>query len=362
MSTTDNETHAEAQPESVVSNKPIAADPPCADEQSRTASLTNSSESNPKNSVRGDVINVVRGFCMGAADTVPGVSGGTVALILGHYERLVTAISHIDSTTLGHVRHGRFREAWQHFDGRFLFALGGGIAAGIVCLAGLMHWLLDHHLPGTFAVFLGLILASAWIVKGYVDRWTPSRLLACLCAAVAAFAIGFCTPASESTSLPYLFVSASVAICAMILPGISGAFVMLLFGVYAPVTGMIKETAKGNVSIESLMQMGVFACGCLFGLLAFSRVLRWLLKEHSGATMAALAGLMLGSVGKLWPLQMPTPETASLKFKYREMEYYSPAEWPGTSWMVLALLAIGSAIVVLMVDRFVGNLAKKSAV
>jgi putative membrane protein len=301
-------------------------------------------------SIGWDLLNVVRGFCMGAADTVPGVSGGTVALILGHYQRLITAISRVDSVFLGLLAKVRLREAAAHIDGRFLLALGIGIAGGIVSLAGLMHWLLETRMSETFAVFFGLVLASVWIVRSYIDRWTASRVFACLGGIAFAVGISVLPASSGSVSLPYLFLSACVAICAMILPGISGAFVLLLFGVYHPVTGLIKDAAKGHVTLEGLTQMAVFGAGCAFGLLAFSRLLRWMLEHYRGATMAALMGLMIGSVAKLWPLQMPTPETADLEMKHRVLQYVAPAEWSG-SLITLFALAAGAAIVVLVIEK-----------
>ena len=288
---------------------------------------------------------------MGAADTVPGVSGGTVALILGHYQRLVTAISHIDFDLLSLARQRRFRDAAEHVDLRFLVALGAGIATGIVSLAGLMHWLLDHRMPETLAVFLGLVLASVWIVRRYVDHWGQSRIVAALFGGIVAAVICILPMSQGNTSLPFLFVSASIAICAMILPGISGAFVLLLLGVYHPVTGLIKEAAKGHITIDSATQIIVFASGCAFGLLAFSRVLRWMLEHHGGVTMAGLVGLMIGSIGRLWPMQAPTAATADLEMKFREMEYFSPASWTGTSVVMLVGLAIASGIAVMVIER-----------
>ncbi|GAA5505646.1 DUF368 domain-containing protein [Novipirellula caenicola] len=305
--------------------------------------------------VLGDVINVVRGFCMGAADTVPGVSGGTVALILGHYQRLVTCISQIDSHFVSLVLHRKFREAGRHIDLRFLMALGIGIAAGIVSLAGLMHWLLDHKQPETFAVFFGLILASVWIVKSYVSHWRVPQVVACVLGVAVAVAITLMPMGEGDMGLPFLFLSASVAICAMILPGISGAFVLLLFGVYHPVTGLIKDAARGIVSLESLLQIAVFASGCAFGLLAFSRLLRWMLEHHRSTTMAGLIGLMIGSVGKLWPLQQPTPETANLESKFRQMEFVSYSQWPG-SIAVLVALAVAAAVAVIVIESIANKI------
>lgn len=287
---------------------------------------------------------------MGAADMVPGVSGGTVALILGHYRRLVTAISHVDAHLLELTKAGQLRSAAAYLDLRFLLALGFGIATGILSLAGLMHWLLDERMPETLAVFLGLVLASVWIVRRYVDRWDHTRIFAAILGAAVAALICVLPFGQGSMSLPFLFVSASIAICAMILPGISGAFVLLLLGVYHPITGLVKDAAQGVFSAESLLQIGVFVSGCAFGLLAFSRLLRWMLEHYGGVTMAGLVGLMVGSVGRLWPLQMPTPETAHLEMKFREMQYLTPAAWPGSLTVLLALVVVAAATV-LIIER-----------
>ncbi len=295
----------------------------------------------------GDLTNVIRGFCMGAADTVPGVSGGTIALILGHYQRLVTAISKVDKRLFQLASSRQFSEAANHIDLRFLIALGIGVVTGIVTLAGLMHELLDHHTFKTFAVFFGLILASVWIVKGYIKQWTIGRGVACVIGIIAAAAISFLPTASESLSLPYLFFAASIAICAMILPGISGAFVLLLFGIYHPITGLIKNAVKGEITAEGLIQIVTFASGCLFGLLAFSRLLRWLLEHYKDTTMALLMGLMIGSIAKLWPLQSATSDTAGLEFKLREFQYVSPAHFDGSVLLLVALTVASAAIVLI---------------
>ncbi len=335
-------------------DNPIANSPERVPSRSEAESLalvqanrTWTRDSNP--SIAGDLINGLRGFCMGAADTVPGVSGGTVALVLGHYQRLVTSISRFDSHFLSLVIQWKLRDAARYIDFRFLAALGIGIATGIVSLAGVMHWLLDHKQPETYAVFFGLILASIWIVKNYVSQWRLPQAIACGLGIGAAVAVTCLPMGSGDMSLPFLFLSASVAICAMILPGISGAFVLLLFGVYHPVTGLIKDAVRGNFTLESLSQIGVFIAGCAFGLLAFSRLLHWFLEHHRSTTMAALIGLMIGSVGKLWPLQQPTPETAQLEAKFRQMEFVPAGEWPG-SLLMLVGLAVAAVVAVIVVE------------
>ena len=307
-----------------------------------------------------DVVNVIRGFCMGAADTVPGVSGGTIALILGHYQRLVTAISHVDGELFSLLRHHRYRAAAAHLDLRFMVALVLGIFTGVATLAGVMHWLLDHRMPETLAVFLGLLIASVWIVRGYIDRWTTSRYVVFAAGVIVAITITQLPSTQGGGSLPFLFGAATVAICAMILPGISGAFVLLVLGAYHTVTGLIKDFIKLNLSTDLLLQIAAFGCGCVFGLLAFSRLLRWLLEHYRGATMAGLMGLMVGSIGKLWPLQVPTPETADLEMKYRVMQYVSPAGWSG-NLLTLVSLCLLSIVAVLVIERLAEQLGDTEA-
>lgn len=301
-------------------------------------------------SIAGDLLNVFRGFCMGAADTVPGVSGGTVALILGHYDRLIAAISHVDSEAVAMLLSGRWRALFAKMDTRFLIALAIGIGSGIILLAGLMHWLLRERVNETMAVFFGLVLASVWVVRRNVVSWMTDRWVGLVIGIVVAWGISQIPASVGDVGLVYLFLSASIAICAMILPGISGAFILLLLGVYEPVIGMIKESAKGNIDVSTITQLGVFAAGCLFGLLAFSKLLNHLLASHRDTTMATLIGLMIGSIGRLWPFQVVTPETADLKLKFQEFDFVSPMNYPGSvgTLVALALVSIG---VVLVADR-----------
>ena len=298
-----------------------------------------------------DLMNCLRGCCMGAADAVPGVSGGTIALIMGHYQRLIAAISHFDVSLLGMLRKRQVALAYNHVDGRFLTMLAVGIVIGVVTFLRLMGWLLDTHLPETLSVFLGLLLASVWIVQSHVDRWTLARILWFVGGSVAAVFISRLPAGEGNGSLPFLFGTAAIAICAMILPGISGALVLVMFGSYHMVTGLIKDFLKLKITVDGLLQLVAFVSGCVFGLLAFSRILNWLLQHFRSTTMAVLMGLMVGSIVKLWPLQRPTDETASLDFKNRVMEYVWPNQWSGRLWPLL-LLTVGSFLVVLAIEWY----------
>lgn len=282
---------------------------------------------------------------MGAADIVPGVSGGTVALVLGHYQRLITAISHVDAEALRMLRERRVGAAFRHLDGRFLIALGVGIASGIIGLASLMHWLLEHRPAETMSVFFGLVLASGFVVASYVQRWSTAAAVASVAAAVAAYIIGTLSPTTAEPTLPYLFFCAMLAICAMILPGISGAFILLLLGVYHPVTGLVKDLAGGAVTGDGLLRLVVFTSGCAIGLALFSRFLRVLLDRHASVTYAALLGLMIGSLRKLWPLQIPTTETATLPVNQQHWVSIGPAEWDQPLWPLVALALLAAGVV-----------------
>jgi putative membrane protein len=259
-----------------------------------------------------------RGFLMGGADIIPGVSGGTVALVLGIYARLVTALSRFDLVFLGHVRRFELVRAARHVDVRFLAALGFGIAVGIVSLANVMHLLLadERWRPLTLAAFFGLILASGVLVGRTVERWSIA------CAALALAGTGFALwitglpSATVEPTLGYTFICGMIAICAMILPGISGAYILLLMGMYLHVTGAIKGLPRGDLSIGNLLTIAVFCGGCAVGLLGFSKLLRWLLARHPSATMATLGGFMIGSLRKIWPFKRDlTPDLHELKLK-----------------------------------------------
>ncbi|MCC7334288.1 MAG: DUF368 domain-containing protein [Pirellulaceae bacterium] len=303
-----------------------------------------------------DLINWARGLCMGAADIVPGVSGGTMALILGHYQRLVTAISHVDSTLLGLVRRGDFPEAARYLDLRFLLGLLVGIATGIVGLASLMNYLLENQQGYTYAVFFGLILGSSYLVARRLKQWNATCIALLIVGTLAAWQICRLTPTQAELTPLSAFLAATVAICAMILPGISGAFVLLLMGLYHPITGLIKDLPRLEFTMQGLLIIGSFGCGCLVGLLAFSHVLKWLLAHRHDPTMAFLVGLMFGSLYKIWPFQRATEATAQLPFKEQVYEHLWPTA-SSVSLPLVAVLAIAALIATLALERIGSRLA-----
>lgn len=297
-----------------------------------------------------DLVQVARGFLMGGADVIPGVSGGTVALIVGIYSRLVTAISHFDARLLSMLAHRDWRAAAAHVDFRFLVALGSGIAMGILSLASAMHYLLDHHLAQTYAAFSGLILASSFLVGRVVGVWRFDTVSLLLFGMVGAYLIvGLSFMQSPPDHLGYIFLCGAIGICAMILPGISGAFILLIMGKYIELTGLLKDLLRGQVSLQALVTIAVFVSGMALGLIGFSKVLRWLLKSFPAQTMAVLCGFMVGSLRKLWPFKQElTP--AGTKFKLREFANHWPTEYGAEFWSCLGLVVI-AATLVLVLDR-----------
>lgn len=299
-------------------------------------------------SLSGDLKTAGRGLLMGAADIVPGVSGGTMALILGIYERLVAAISHVDLELLGHVRSRRFVDAAEHADLRFLAALLAGIGTGVVSLASLMHYLLEHERAATYGLFFGLILASSWLVARMVERWSPVEVGAVVGGAFFAFwLVGLVPVVAEPTAL-YVFGSGAIAICAMILPGISGAFILLLLGMYYHVTGLLKGLAAGAITGEALSTVALFGAGCVTGILVFSRVLRFLLDRFHSVTMAVLCGFMFGSLRKIWPFTVEIDFDPNKDFKARIFEPVLPWAAPDGMWTPLVLIVVGVALVLIL--------------
>ena len=282
---------------------------------------------------------------MGAADIIPGVSGGTVALVLGIYERLVTAISRFDLTFLEHLRQRRWAAAASHVDLRFLAALGCGILLSVGGLASLMNYLLEHQLALTLSVFFGLILGSSVLVARSLGRWgLPNVASALVGAALAFWLVG--QPFLRGGHNPgYLLLCGMVAICAMILPGISGAFILLIMGEYEYITGVIRGLVHGDVTVEKTLALAVFGVGCAIGLLSFSKFLRWLLARYRPQTMAVLCGFMVGSLRRIWPFKQLASGDEAVDVKHAQLENVWPGTLDGHVILVIVLAIAGFAFV-----------------
>lgn len=311
--------------------------------------------------LRSDFAQFGRGLLMGSADIIPGVSGGTIALIVGIYPRLVTAISRFDAHLVALIARREWRAAAAQVDLRFLVTLGLGILTGIVCLASLMLYLLTNQRQYTLAVFFGLILASSVIVARMVQPRTKSQAVASILLALVAGLFAFWLVGLPQVglrdNLAYFFGCGVVAICAMILPGISGAYILWLLGAYETVTGIIHNAAHLQFTSREVLTLAVFATGCAVGLISFSKLLRWLLARAHMATMAVLGGFMVGSLRLMWPFQIDqTPDVEKLNLK--QYQPFIPEQW-NTEVTACLILAVAAMVAILLLERW-GSLAQPS--
>lgn len=242
------------------------------------------------------IILFLKGFFMGAADVIPGVSGGTIALIVGIYEELIDTISRYDGQMLTLLWQRKWKALFQRMNLSFLMPLGLGILMAIFSLAKLMTYLLSYHESLTYAVFFGLILGSVFLMaRDFQKNLINLGLL--IFGAVFTFGLVGLLPMETPKTLIAFFTSALIAICAMILPGISGSFILLLLGKYKQVMEVVKSPFAG----DHIWFVLVFALGALIGIIGFSKLLKWLLRHYHNALFAFLIGMMLGSLRKLWP-------------------------------------------------------------
>ena len=236
---------------------------------------------------------LLKGMGMGAADVVPGVSGGTIAFIVGIYEELIDSIKSINGASLKLLFTGKIAAFWKAINANFLLAIVAGIGISIFSLAKLITWLLVTHPILVWAFFFGLVLASTWFVSKDIKQWNWKSILSFIIGAIIAYYITVATPAETTTTLFFIFLCGAIAICAMILPGISGSFILVLLGKYFYIMEAVKTL---NIPV-----MLVFICGAAIGITSFSRVLSYALRRFHDTTIAVLAGFMLGSLNKVWP-------------------------------------------------------------
>ncbi len=292
----------------------------------------------------------LKGMAMGAANVIPGVSGGTIALITGIYERLINAIKSVDLTALKHLLKGEWRVFWTVTDGAFLLALFAGIGFSIVTLAKLLEYLLRTQETLTMAFFFGLILVSIYFVGKTVRRWSPSGIVSLLVGIAIAVGIALLAPASENSAFGYVFLCGIVAMCSMILPGLSGSFVLIIMGNYALILAAI-----GNANLAILIPL---ALGCGFGLVAFSHVLAWIFKHFHDQTIALMTGFIAGSLAIIWPwketlVAVIEREGKPAKEVVTGYDWYLPAI--DTSTAIAALLMAAGMLALYLIEKFAGS-------
>ena len=243
----------------------------------------------------------VKGACMGAADVIPGVSGGTIAFIMGIYDEFVGSLASVNAEAVRLLFSGKIKAFWKHINGNFLLSLIIGIGVSVVALAGLMQMLLSDFPIPTWAFFFGLIVASSiFIIRG-ISGWKLKEVIFLVFGVVLGVVVCTLSPTKTPDALWFIFLSGAIAICAMILPGISGSFILLILGKYQYVMECISELVSGVDIGSNLVIIGVFLIGAVVGILGFSKFLHWLLARWHKETLIVLAGFIIGSLVKVWP-------------------------------------------------------------
>ena len=281
---------------------------------------------------------------MGAADVVPGVSGGTIAFITGIYEELLSTISSVNLESLKVLKKEGLKGFWNHVNGNFLVALLLGIGISIASLAKLITYLLRHHDILLWSFFFGLIISSVYLVGKTIKKWDIAKVISLIIGTAIAFYITILPPMENPDALWFVFLSGAIAICAMILPGISGSFILLLLGSYELVLTAIKDVKLSVIT--------TFGIGCIVGLLSFSKLLSWMFKKYHDLTIALLTGFLIGSLNKIWPWKLTTSfriNSHSEEVPFLQENIF-PSEYNGDPQLLMAIVTaiIGLALIIAM--------------
>ncbi|GGE14818.1 DUF368 domain-containing protein [Psychroflexus salis] len=301
-----------------------------------------------KSSQKKYVTVALKGMAMGAADVVPGVSGGTIAFITGIYEELITTISNVNLNLITILRTQGFGEFWKKLNGNFLASLLIGILISVFSLMKLTSYLIENHPIYIWSFFFGLVAASIWYVGKQIEKWNVANIIGLILAAVIAFGITLLTPSNEDASLIYLFFSGAIAICAMILPGISGAFILVLLGTY--------ENISTAVSNLDFIKIAVVGAGAVLGILSFSKLLKWLFNNYKNLVLSILTGFIAGSLNKIWPWKKVT-ETMLVKDKKIPISEISvlPQNFDGNPQLLAAIACAILGFLLILALEYVGN-------
>lgn len=304
-------------------------------------------ESPGPRSRRSALLLAAKGVCMGAADTVPGVSGGTIALITGIYEDLLAAVKSVDMRMLKNLLSLDIKAAIAGVHLRFLLCLFCGIGIAVISLARLMNYLLSYYPVPTWSLFFGLIAASVLAVGRRVKKWSVVSAAALFAGTLAAWHIVGLVPASTPESPGFVFLSGMVAVCAMILPGLSGAFILLILGKYEYILGLLENPFLP----ANLAMLLVLAAGCAVGLAGFARVLKYVLDRWPDPAIACLTGMMLGSLRKIWPWKQPVV----VEFIGGKQVVITEANiWPGpeiSQVLIAASLMLAGFVLVIIIEK-----------
>ncbi len=292
---------------------------------------------------------------MGAANVIPGVSGGTIALITGIFERLINAIKSFDLTAIKLLLTGKIKEFIKHVDLYFLIAVFAGMVASVVSLAKILEFLFLNYPVFVWAFFFGLILASVYFVGKSISKWSISVIVTFIVGTAAALSISVLNPATQNDSFLYLIICGVVAICSMILPGLSGSFILILLGNYQ----LVMIQAVNELDLKIIFPVMIGAIG---GLIVFSHVLSWIYKRYKDQTIAILTGFILGSLGILWPWQNNVylkDESGNLILKEGEKIVQSTVKYIPESFntevIIATVLMIIGIITISLIEKIAGN-------
>jgi len=301
----------------------------------------------------------LRGVAMGAADVVPGVSGGTIAFITGIYQELIESLNNINLGALKILFKEGVKPFWKHINGTFFVFLFGGIGVSLLLLADGVDYLLKNEPVMLWSFFFGLIVASVWLIGKSIKNWNAGVIISLLLGTAIAFYIATIQTVAKNDAEWYIVLSGAIAICAMILPGISGSFILVLLGSYQIVVGALKDL---DVTI-----LGLFAIGCIIGLLTFARVLKILFEKFKEITIAMLTGFMVGSLWKVWPWKNQVGEKPLVIHSDGKedwmMENVTPDNFTGDDQLLYAILcALGGLLLIVILERFAPKEDKKETV
>ena len=298
---------------------------------------------------------VLRGVAIGAANVIPGVSGGTIALISGIYDELINTLKSLGWKTLKLIFKGQFGKCFTEINGPFICSVGIGVLVSVFTLAKALEHLLLNYLTLTMAFFFGLILASIFLVATRIPKWNISSISAVITGVSIAAAILLIKPLGENPHPEYIFLCGVIAMCSMILPGISGSFILILMGNYALILGAASNVRDLNTSLPILLP---FIGGCAVGLLGFSRILSIVLEKFKSTTLALLTGFIVGSLAVIWPWKEEIKIMSGEKEKVTGYQWHLPAV---DNMLLLALLLmLAGAGLVLILEKISGNSSKES--
>ncbi len=293
--------------------------------------------------MREHIANFLKGFAMGVANVIPGVSGGTIALLTGIFERLINALKSFDVEAVRLLLKFKFREFAQHVDFGFLLSVFLGVGVSIISVAKLLEFLFQSYPVYVWSFFFGLILVSVWFVGKSIGKIDVPAAVSFVIGAAVAFGLSVMNPATENTAFWYLIICGAVAVCSMILPGLSGSFVLILMGNYQ----LIMIYAVSHFDMKIIVPVAV---GVVVGLLAFSHFLSWLLSRYARQTMAVLTGFIFGSLGTIWPWKNPVylmQDGAEVlkngKPIIQSYQMYFPQEFSAEVAIAIVLMAAGMA-------------------